>query len=81
LIRSWRYSDDFQEYWNPILISKKLSTPSQQEVVYYWLEGGLCPLSPLTFFLSYLVLGSWKGSGWNKGRKGERYKNLVQPSL
>jgi hypothetical protein len=27
------------------------------------LKRDLCPLSPLTFFLAYLVLGDWKGLG------------------
>jgi hypothetical protein len=36
------------------------------------------PLSPLTFFLSYIMLGGWKGLGSNKGWKGGSYKNLIK---
>lgn len=34
---------------------------------------GLCHLSPLTFFFYYLLLGSWKGMGENKGWNDGRW--------
>lgn len=42
---------------------KEPDEPNQQEVAYR----GLYPLSPLTFFLSNLVLGTWEGLRWNEG--------------
>ena len=53
------------KYWTG---PKKHDVSNQQKVAYR----GLRPLAPLTFFLSYLVLGGWKGLGWSKGWKGGR---------
>jgi hypothetical protein len=61
--RSQKYPD-YKDWTCP----KECYSTNHQEIVYR----SLPPLSPLTFFLFYLVLGYWKGLGCSKDWKGGR---------